>query len=554
MYTRNSAFMANDDDKRGTLEPGKFADLAVLSADYLTAPVKEIGKIRSVLTMVGGKVVYAAAPFAKLARGERIGTVIRAACEHRSDGPLRASHLRGGHATHLETTLNAQRHRAERLQQMLVELVAHLFHLESLGVRERQPVGALLHQRGIDIHDRGQAHDIADLLAAQAVGIAGAIEELMMVQDHIEHFRRKTALGRKRIIAAARMLAHLIHFFGRQRPHHATENVELAVGQVLAVARLGVEVGGPPPFGGAFQPPLRRVGRGLVDRALLAHLDQARVLPSDHGTSVGCGFSSHRRAARSCFAATAPRGGRGRCRGAHSVAVTSNWWSCVFWPGLTTHGALRVPRNVSEPSDRRGVRVSSASPRPVLAAPALAKVIGASVPVAVTSKMPVPTGLFGMVSVEVRFWAVPCVVDGDGGGQASFDGGGAEPVQHVGGLLGDRGDDLGGGFGGGLADHGRVGEALRGDLRRHVLRADKHERAGVGEGQLGVRRLAGARRRQAQRRRTSRAALRRSTAYRAIGQCDGRSGLPVRDRLRRLPGRSPGSAGRPPIGGRGPSR
>jgi predicted amidohydrolase YtcJ len=65
MYTRNSAFMANDDDKRGTLEVGKFADLAVLSADYLTAPVKEIGKIRSLMTMVGGKVVYAAPPFAK---------------------------------------------------------------------------------------------------------------------------------------------------------------------------------------------------------------------------------------------------------------------------------------------------------------------------------------------------------------------------------------------------------------------------------------------------------------------------------------------------------
>ena len=67
MYTRNSAFMANDDDRRGTLEPGKFADLAVLTADYLTAPVKEIGKIRSVLTMVGGKVVYADAPFASMA-------------------------------------------------------------------------------------------------------------------------------------------------------------------------------------------------------------------------------------------------------------------------------------------------------------------------------------------------------------------------------------------------------------------------------------------------------------------------------------------------------
>jgi predicted amidohydrolase YtcJ len=69
MYTRNSAFEANDDDRRGTLEPGKFADLAVLSSDYLTAPVKEIGKIKSVLTMVGGEVVYASGPFENLASG-----------------------------------------------------------------------------------------------------------------------------------------------------------------------------------------------------------------------------------------------------------------------------------------------------------------------------------------------------------------------------------------------------------------------------------------------------------------------------------------------------
>jgi predicted amidohydrolase YtcJ len=68
MYTRNSAFMANDDDKRGTLEPGKFADLAVLSSDYLTAPVNEIGKIRSVLTMVGGKVVFASGAYGSLAQ------------------------------------------------------------------------------------------------------------------------------------------------------------------------------------------------------------------------------------------------------------------------------------------------------------------------------------------------------------------------------------------------------------------------------------------------------------------------------------------------------
>jgi predicted amidohydrolase YtcJ len=66
MYTKNPAFMANDDGWRGTLEVGKAADLAVLSADYMTAPVKEIGRIRSLLTMVGGRAVYADAPFAAL--------------------------------------------------------------------------------------------------------------------------------------------------------------------------------------------------------------------------------------------------------------------------------------------------------------------------------------------------------------------------------------------------------------------------------------------------------------------------------------------------------
>jgi predicted amidohydrolase YtcJ len=64
MYTKNPAFMANDDAWRGTLEPGKTADLAVLTADYMAAPVKEIGKIRSLLTIVGGRVVSADGPFA----------------------------------------------------------------------------------------------------------------------------------------------------------------------------------------------------------------------------------------------------------------------------------------------------------------------------------------------------------------------------------------------------------------------------------------------------------------------------------------------------------
>jgi predicted amidohydrolase YtcJ len=63
IYTEGSAWFAFDEDKRGTLAVGKFADLAVLDKDYLSVPVDEIGGIVSLLTMVGGRVVYAAGPF-----------------------------------------------------------------------------------------------------------------------------------------------------------------------------------------------------------------------------------------------------------------------------------------------------------------------------------------------------------------------------------------------------------------------------------------------------------------------------------------------------------
>ena len=62
-YTIGSAWFSFDEKKRGSLEVGKFADLAVLSKDYMTAPVDQIGSIESLLTMVGGKVVYAAATY-----------------------------------------------------------------------------------------------------------------------------------------------------------------------------------------------------------------------------------------------------------------------------------------------------------------------------------------------------------------------------------------------------------------------------------------------------------------------------------------------------------
>jgi predicted amidohydrolase YtcJ len=61
-YTQGSAFAAFSDKEVGTLEVGKLADLAVLSQDIFAVPLETIGKTRVVTTMVGGKIVYRAAP------------------------------------------------------------------------------------------------------------------------------------------------------------------------------------------------------------------------------------------------------------------------------------------------------------------------------------------------------------------------------------------------------------------------------------------------------------------------------------------------------------
>jgi predicted amidohydrolase YtcJ len=58
MYTQGSAWFAFAEKERGSLEVGKLADLAVLSKDYFKVPVEEIGEIETVMTVVGGKVVY----------------------------------------------------------------------------------------------------------------------------------------------------------------------------------------------------------------------------------------------------------------------------------------------------------------------------------------------------------------------------------------------------------------------------------------------------------------------------------------------------------------
>lgn len=59
LYTIGSAWLSHDENDLGTLEVGKHADFAVLSGDYLTVPEEAILGLSSVLTIVGGKVVYA---------------------------------------------------------------------------------------------------------------------------------------------------------------------------------------------------------------------------------------------------------------------------------------------------------------------------------------------------------------------------------------------------------------------------------------------------------------------------------------------------------------
>jgi len=56
--TADGAYLTFDETKRGTLEVGKYADLAVLSADPLTVEESRIEGLTSLMTMVGGRIVH----------------------------------------------------------------------------------------------------------------------------------------------------------------------------------------------------------------------------------------------------------------------------------------------------------------------------------------------------------------------------------------------------------------------------------------------------------------------------------------------------------------
>ena len=57
-YTINNAFATFEESIKGSIEPGKLADMAVLSEDILTCPADNIKEIKCLMTILDGKIIY----------------------------------------------------------------------------------------------------------------------------------------------------------------------------------------------------------------------------------------------------------------------------------------------------------------------------------------------------------------------------------------------------------------------------------------------------------------------------------------------------------------
>jgi predicted amidohydrolase YtcJ len=61
LYTASNGWFLREEDRIGTIEPGRLADFAVLSHDYFAVPDEDLKQIRSLMTVVGGRIVHEAA-------------------------------------------------------------------------------------------------------------------------------------------------------------------------------------------------------------------------------------------------------------------------------------------------------------------------------------------------------------------------------------------------------------------------------------------------------------------------------------------------------------
>lgn len=66
LFTVGSAWFSGEESLKGRIERGQLADLAVLSEDFFSVPEESIREIESVLTIVGGQIVFGSGPFGGL--------------------------------------------------------------------------------------------------------------------------------------------------------------------------------------------------------------------------------------------------------------------------------------------------------------------------------------------------------------------------------------------------------------------------------------------------------------------------------------------------------
>ena len=58
LWTLNSAYLSFEEDRKGSIEPGKLADMVVISDDFLNCPIERLKNIETLTTIVDGKVVF----------------------------------------------------------------------------------------------------------------------------------------------------------------------------------------------------------------------------------------------------------------------------------------------------------------------------------------------------------------------------------------------------------------------------------------------------------------------------------------------------------------